>query len=76
MLGRTDAYLEQPWFSAGAIRFLAVQVGGMHAVLDTATHHLNKTARAGNPYQSHRLAHMGVAVETGYLARATGQSLV
>jgi alkylation response protein AidB-like acyl-CoA dehydrogenase len=39
----------------------------MHALLDTATHHLNKTARAGNPYQSQRLARMGVAVETGYL---------
>lgn len=66
-LGNADAYLEAPWFSAGAIRFLAVQVGGMHAVLETATRHLNKTRRADNPYQSHRLARMGVAVETGYL---------
>ena len=66
-LGILDAYVEPPWFAAGAIRFLAVQVGGMHALLDTATDHLNNTARAGNPHQSHRLARMGVAVETGYL---------
>ena len=66
-LGRADDYIRQPWFSAGAIRFLAVQVGGMHALFDTATRHLNATGRAGNPYQSHRLARMGVAVETGYL---------
>ena len=66
-LGGMDAYLAQPWFSAGAIRFLAVQVGGMHAVLDTTTQHLNETERAANPYQAHRLARLGVAVETGYL---------
>jgi len=66
-LGRPDDYVRQPWFSAGAIRFLAVQVGGMHALLDTATRHLTGTGRAGNPYQAHRLARMGVAVETGYL---------
>ena len=66
-LGQPDGYLTEPWFSAGAIRFVAVQVGGMHALLDIAAAHLRKTARASNPYQSHRLARMGVAVETGYL---------
>lgn len=66
-LGGPDDYGRQPWFSAGAIRFLAVQVGGMHALFDTAASHLAKTGRAGNPYQAHRLARMGVAVETGYL---------
>lgn len=66
-LGSPDDYTRQPWFSAGAIRFLAVQVGGMHALLDTAITHLTATGRAGNPHQAHRLARMGVAVETGYL---------
>lgn len=66
-LGQPGDYVRQPWFSAGAIRFLAVQVGGMHALLDTATRHLTGAGRAGNPYQAHRLARMGVAVETGYL---------
>mgnify|MGYP002620992112 FL=1 len=66
-LGGADDYIRQPWFSAGAIRFLAVQVGGMHAVFDAAAAHLRGTGRAGNPHQSHRLARMGVAVESGYL---------
>lgn len=67
LLGGPDDYIRQPWFSAGAIRFLAVQVGGMHAVLDAAAAHLRDTGRTGNPHQSHRLARMGVAVESGYL---------
>lgn len=67
LLGQPDDYIEQPWFSAGAIRFVAVQVGGMHAVFDVAVDHLVRTKRAANPYQSHRLARMGTLVETGYL---------
>lgn len=67
LLGKPDDYILQPWFSAGAIRFLAVQVGGMHAVLDTSVEHLRRADRASNPYQAHRLARMAVAVETGYL---------
>ena len=39
----------------------------MHAVFDAALAHLGRTDRASNPYQAHRLARMGVAVETGYL---------
>lgn len=66
-LGGPDDYIRQPWFSAGAVRFLAVQTGGMHAVFDEAVAHLRRTGRAENPYQSHRLARMGVAVESCYL---------
>lgn len=66
MLGSADDYIRQPWFSAGAIRFAAVQVGGMHAVFDQALTHLGETGRAANPYQRHRLGRMAVAVETGY----------
>lgn len=67
LLGQPDDYIAQPWFSAGAIRFVAVQVGGMHAVFDTAVSHLVRSKRFANPYQSHRLARMGANVETGYL---------
>ena len=67
MLGGPDDYIAQPRFSGGAIRFLAVQVGGMHAVLDAAVTHLGATGRTDDPYQAHRIARMGVAVETGYL---------
>lgn len=66
ILGAPDAYLEAPWFFAGAIRFVAVHVGGMHAVYDTAVAHLRDTRRIGDPYQAHRVARMGAAVEGGY----------
>ena len=75
ILGRPDAYVEAPWFSAGAIRFVAVQVGGMHAVLDVAVEHLRRTGRATAPHQAMRVARMGAAVESGYgwLDRAAGE---
>ncbi|MBK1622720.1 acyl-CoA dehydrogenase family protein [Afifella marina] len=65
-LGRPGDYVRQPWFSAGAIRFAAVQLGGAHAVLDAAQAHLTRTGRADNPYQAHRLGEMALAVEGGY----------
>lgn len=65
-LGYADDYVREPFFSAGAIRFLAVQVGGMHAVLDVVTAHLRTTKRGDNPHQLHRLGEMAVAVATGY----------
>ncbi|KAA0970718.1 acyl-CoA dehydrogenase [Aureimonas fodinaquatilis] len=66
ILGAPDAYLERPWFAAGAIRFVAVHVGGMHAVLDIVLEHLRKTRRIEAPYQLQRIARMGAAVESGY----------
>jgi alkylation response protein AidB-like acyl-CoA dehydrogenase len=65
-LGAPGAYVAQPWFSAGAIRFVAVQVGGMHAVFDAAVEHLVAAGRADAPHQAHRIARMGIAVESGY----------
>lgn len=65
-LGGPDDYIGQPWFSAGAVRFAAVQVGGMHAVFDTMVNHLRDAGRADTPTQAHRIARSGIAVETGY----------
>lgn len=67
MIGKADDYITQPWFTAGAIRFLAVQVGGMKAVFSIALDHLRKTQRIDNPYQAHRVARMGASVETALL---------
>lgn len=66
-LGRAGDYIAQPWFSAGAMRFAAVQVGGAHGVLDIALDHLKRTGRHDDPHQRHRLGEMATAVETGYL---------
>jgi alkylation response protein AidB-like acyl-CoA dehydrogenase len=65
-IGADDDYIREPWFSAGAIRFLAVQVGGMQAVLDVTATHLRATKRGNNPYQNHRLGQMAVSIESGY----------
>ncbi|MEF2072206.1 acyl-CoA dehydrogenase family protein [Consotaella aegiceratis] len=66
MLGPPDAYIRQPWFSGGAIRFAAVQTGGAHAVLDATVSHLRQTGRDGDPYQLHRIGRIGLAVGTAY----------
>ncbi len=66
VIGGPDDYVRAPWFGGGAVRFAAVQVGGMHAVFDTALQHLSRTGRAADPFQSHRLARMGIAVQSGY----------
>lgn len=66
LIGAPDDYLKEPWFSGGAIRFAAVHVGGMHAVLDVVTAHLNETGRTKNPHQQHRLGEMGISVGAGY----------
>lgn len=66
-LGRAGDYVAQPWFSAGAMRFAAVQVGGAHGVLDIVLAHLTRTGRKDDPHQGHRLGEMATAVETGYL---------
>jgi alkylation response protein AidB-like acyl-CoA dehydrogenase len=66
VLGDHGDYIREPWFSAGAIRFVAVHVGGMHALLDAAVAHLARTDRLADPYQRQRLGRMGTAVEGGY----------
>ena len=66
LLGEADDYLREPWFTAGAVRFAAVHVGGMHAVLDAAVAHLRRCKRADNPHQEQRLGLMATEVATGY----------
>lgn len=66
LLGEPDDYVREPWFTAGAARFAAVHVGGMHAVLDTAVAHLRQSKRAADPHQEHRLGLMATEVATGY----------
>jgi alkylation response protein AidB-like acyl-CoA dehydrogenase len=74
LLGGVNDYTKEPWFSAGALRFAAVHVGGMHAVLDATVTHLRSAKRLSDPYQQHRLGQMAIAVDTGYawIERAAG----
>lgn len=66
-VGSPGDYTREPWISAGAIRFVAVQVGGMHAILDVTIDHLQRSSRSEDRLQQQRLATMATAVETGYL---------
>ena len=72
LIGAPGDYQRQPWFSGGAIRFAAVQLGGAEALLDETVTHLRRTGRDGDPYQTARVGSMAVLVESGraWLIRA------
>jgi alkylation response protein AidB-like acyl-CoA dehydrogenase len=66
LLGEPNDYLQEPWFTAGAIRFAAVHVGGMHAILDSTVAHLRQCKRTADPHQQHRIGLMATEVTAGY----------
>jgi alkylation response protein AidB-like acyl-CoA dehydrogenase len=67
LIGRAGDYQRQPWLSAGAIRFAAVQLGGADALFDVARAELRSLGRDGDPHQRARFGQMAVAVESGRL---------
>jgi alkylation response protein AidB-like acyl-CoA dehydrogenase len=67
LLGTPGDYHRQPWFSGGAIRFAAVQLGGAEALFDATRAYLRELDRTSDPYQRARVAEMAVAVESGSL---------
>ena len=67
LLGAPDDYHRQPWFSAGAVRFAAVQLGGAEALLDALRDYLRGLDRTNDPYQRARAGQAAIAVETGNL---------
>lgn len=71
-IGAGDDYVRQPFFSAGAWRFLAVQCGGIEAVLAALRTHLSATGRGGDPCQRARLGQAATAAEAArlFVARA------
>ena len=56
LIGAPGDYVREPWFGGGAIRFAAVQAGGIAALVDQVRAHLIATDRANDPHQSGRLA--------------------
>ena len=67
LVGMPGDYLREPRFSAGAVRFAAVQLGGAEAVLDETRRALRRISRTDDPYQRMRLGEMAMAVEGGNL---------
>ena len=75
ILGRAGDYERQPWFSGGAWRFAAVQLGGMERLFDLLRRHLQETNRGRDPHQAARLGESVMAIETARLWVAQAASL-
>lgn len=58
LIGPPNSYATEPWFSGGALRFVAVQAGGVAGLLDRVRDHLVETGRASDPHQAGRLAEL------------------
>lgn len=67
LIGEPNDYYRNPEFSAGAVRFAAVQIGGAEALLDETRFFLRSAGRTGDPYQRMRLGEMALLVEGGNL---------
>lgn len=66
LLGAPNDYLTQPYFGGGAVRFAAVQTGGVLAVWDAMRDHLAKSGRHADPHQAARLGEALAAAEGCY----------
>ena len=64
-VGVAGEYYREPIFSAGAVRFAAVQQGGIEAVFDATRDFLRRVGRDNDPYQRARLGEMAVCVASG-----------
>lgn len=67
LIGEPDDYFRQPWFSAGAIRFAAAQLGGTAALIDAARSDLRGLDRMEDVAQRLRASHAAIAIESGML---------
>ncbi len=67
IIAQPEDYNRQPWLSAGAIRFAAVQLGGAEALFDTTRQYLHSLNRTNDPYQEARIGQMAIAIESGNL---------
>lgn len=65
LLGKSDDYYRQPWFSGGAIRFAAAQLGGAAALLDAAISTLREVDRTEDALQQARIGEAIIAVTSG-----------
>ena len=67
LMGQPQDYDRQPWLSAGAIRFAAVQLGGAEALVDATHSYLQSLGRSNDSYQETRMGQMTIALESGKL---------
>ncbi|MEO7057524.1 MAG: acyl-CoA dehydrogenase family protein [Caldimonas sp.] len=67
LLGAVGDYYREPQFSGGAVRFAAVQQGGIEAVFDETRRFLSRLGRTDDAFQRLRAGEMAMAVEAGRL---------
>ncbi len=67
VVGGPDDCVREPLFTAGAVRFCAVHLGGADALFAAAVEHLRRRGHLERPLQEARLGEAGVALETGAL---------
>lgn len=58
LIGEAHDYAREPWFSGGALRFVAVHAGGVAGLFDRTRDHLVAGDRADDPFQSARMAEL------------------
>jgi alkylation response protein AidB-like acyl-CoA dehydrogenase len=75
LIGQNGDYYRQPWFSGGALRFCAAQLGGAAALLDLARDELVARGRAGDALQRHRIGKMSSALASGFAMLETAGHL-
>lgn len=75
LLGQPDLYFRQPYFSGGAIRFAAVQLGGAETLVRETHRFLRGMNRTDDLLQQTRLAEMAYLLESGnQWLRAAGEN--
>ena len=67
LVGTPDAYMEAPWFTGGAARFLAVQGGGIERLCDELAAFLIRRGTSEDALQLVRLGAISVALESARL---------
>lgn len=65
LIGAPDDYERQPWLTAGAARFAAVQLGGAEALFEAHRRELVALGRTGHPMQQARAGEMAIALAAG-----------
>ncbi len=67
LLGVPGDYYRQPWFSGGAIRFAAVQLGAAAALVDALCAELRHLQRTEDSFQRARTAEAAMLLGSGHL---------
>lgn len=62
-IGRPGCYAREPFFSGGALRFVAVHAGGVAGICDLSRDHLVAAGRGDDPFQAARLAELFALAE-------------